>query len=113
MNEWKNTCQVRRFSINCECGSQLGHLEYGEKYLSPLYCSGCGEIVQAIPCHTYLIHCNYQTKDKLMETQITATFAVSQPITLVASTPDEIDEIVEMFFSNGAITVTSKIDGIV
>jgi len=48
-----------------------------------------------------------------METQITATFAVSHPITLVASTPDEIDEIVEMFFANGALTVSSRGEGIV
>jgi hypothetical protein len=45
MNEWMNTCQVARFSIKCECGSTAGHLEYGEKYLSPLYCSGCGQVV--------------------------------------------------------------------
>lgn len=44
MNEWMNTCQVRRFNINCECGSTKGHLEYGEKYLSYLHCSGCGKV---------------------------------------------------------------------
>jgi hypothetical protein len=48
-----------------------------------------------------------------MKTEVTATFAISHPITLVASTPDEVDEIVEMFFANGAITVSSKGEGIV
>lgn len=43
-----------------------------------------------------------------METTITATFAVSEPITLVAHSAVEHDEITEMFFANGAITVTSR-----
>ena len=43
MNEWMNTCQVQQFSYNCECGATKAHLEYGDVYLSYLYCSGCGK----------------------------------------------------------------------
>jgi hypothetical protein len=52
-------------------------------------------------------------KDNQMKTEVTATFQTVQPVTLTATTPDELDEIVEMFFANGAIFVSSKGEGIV
>lgn len=48
-----------------------------------------------------------------MKTEITATFQAVQPVTLTATTTDELDEIVEMFFANGAIIVSTKGEGIV
>ena len=48
-----------------------------------------------------------------METKVTASFAVTKPVTLTATTPEELDTIVEMFFANGAIAVSHKISGIV
>lgn len=48
-----------------------------------------------------------------MKTEVTATFQAVQPVTLTATTTDELDEIVEMFFANGAIFVSTKGEGIV
>lgn len=48
-----------------------------------------------------------------MKTEVTATFQIFEPVTLTATTPDELDEIVEMFFANGAIFVSTKGEGIV
>ncbi len=45
MNEFQNTCPLNNgFSYNCrECGATTAHLEYGDVYLSALYCDGCGK----------------------------------------------------------------------
>lgn len=39
---------------------------------------------------------------------ITATFQIFEPITLEANSPDQVEEIVEMFFANGALTVSTR-----
>jgi hypothetical protein len=48
-----------------------------------------------------------------MNKTVTATFQIFQPITLVAETEQQVDEISEMFFANGALTVSVRNEGVV
>lgn len=43
-----------------------------------------------------------------MNKTVTATFHIFDPITLVAETEQQVDEISEMFFANGALAVSVK-----
>jgi hypothetical protein len=48
-----------------------------------------------------------------MNRTITATFGISEPITLVATTAEQEEEIVEMLFANGALAISVRPDGVV
>ncbi len=43
-----------------------------------------------------------------MRTEVTGTFQLFEPITLIAASEQEVDQISEMFFANGALTVFTK-----
>ncbi len=48
-----------------------------------------------------------------MKTEVTATFHIFEPITLVAETLEQANEIIDMFFANGALTVSVRNEGVV
>lgn len=48
-----------------------------------------------------------------MNKTVTATFHIFEPITLVAETEQQVEEISEMFFANGALVVSVRNEGIV